>query len=130
MQMELPELEKTLVALAVELLCTPQEFSDFVIAQPDGESDVSLDTMRMTLHYFTALLAYGFPVSYPPVRQVADWFTVPFPTEQHNRMDKMEMSRLEALLSVRPVHESAMPRLRQLMDQRASDGQFDLGSED
>ena len=130
MQMELPELEKTLVTLAVELLCAPQEFSDFVIAPPDGQSDVSLDTMRMTLHYFTALLAYGFPLSYPPVKQVADWFNTPFPTEQRHRMDKLEMSRLEALLSIRPVHEAVMPRLRQLLNQRASDGQFDLGSED
>ena len=130
MQMELPELEKALVTLAVELLCAPQEFSDFVIAPPEGQNDVSLDTMRMTLHYFTALLAYGFPLSYPPVKQVADWFNTPFPTEQRNRMDKLEMSRLEALLSVRPVHNSVMPRLRQLINQRSSDGQFDLGSED
>jgi len=130
MQIELPELEKTLVALAVELICTPQEFSDFVIAPLEGQSDVALETMRMTLHYFTALLAYGFPVSYPPVKQVADWFTTPFPTEQRDRIDKIEMSRLEALLSMRPIHESVMPRLQQLMNQRSSDGRFDLGSED
>jgi len=128
MQMELPEFEKTLVALAVELLGTPQEYSDYVIAQPDAQGEVSRKAMRVTLHYLTALLAYGFPVGYGAVRQVAEWFVAPFPTEQHDRLEMMEMSRLEALLSLRPIHESVMPRLRQLMVQSSDDGLFDLDS--
>ena len=131
MQMELPELEKTLVALAVELLRTPQEFSDYVLAPPEGQSDASRKaSMRMTLHYLTSLLSYGFPVGYQAVRQVVEWFVAPFPTEQSERMEMMEMSRLEALLSLRPVHESVTPRLQQLMRQCNDDGLFDLGSEE
>lgn len=129
MQIDLPELEKTLVELAVELLRAPQQYPDLIVPAPDAQGEVPRDAMRVTLHYLTALLAYGFPVGYDAVRQAADWFSTPFPAGQHTRIDMLEMSRLEALLSVRPAHESVIPRLRQLIDQRTDDGQFDIQSE-
>src|SRR5262245_1407814 len=117
MQIELPELEKTLVALAVELLRAPHEYPDLIISAADAQGDVPREAMRVTQHYLSALLAYGFPVGYEAVKQAADWVATPFPTEQHSRIDMMEMTRLEALLSVRPAQESVAPRLRQLVDQ-------------
>jgi hypothetical protein len=129
MQIDLPELEKTLVSLAVELLRAPHEYPDLIVSAADPQGEVPREAMRVTQHYLTALLAYGFPVGYDAVKQAADWFATPFPTEQHSRVDMMEMTRLEAVLSVRPSHESVAPRLRQLVDQSTDDGQFDLQSD-
>ena len=129
MQIDLPELEKTLVALAVDLLRAPHEHPDLLVPEPDAQGEVSRNAVRVTLHYFTALLAYGFPAGYEGVKQAADWFATPFPTEQHNRIDTVEISRLEAILSVRPTHETVAPRLRKLVDQSTADGQFDLQSD-
>lgn len=129
MQIELPELEKTLVALAVALLRAPQEYPDLIVSAADPQGEVPREAMRVTQHYLSALLAYGFPAGYDAVRQAADWFATPFPTEQHSRIDMMEMTRLEALLSVRPAHESVAPRLRQLVDQSTDEGEFDLQSD-
>ncbi len=126
---ELPELEKTLVTLAVDLLRAPQEHPDLVVSEPDAQGEVTRNAVRVTLHYFTALLAYGFPVGYAAVRQAADWFSTPFPTNQHSRIEMIEMSRLEALLSISPKRELVTVRLRQLVDQSTSEGQFDLQSE-
>ncbi len=90
---------------------------------------MSRNAVRVTLHYISALLAYGFPASYEAVKQAADWFTTPFPNEQRSRIDMIEMSRLEALLSVRPTHDFVQPRLLKLLEQGTSDGQFDLQSD-
>ncbi len=129
MHIDLPEFEKTLVSLAVELLRAPQEYPDLIVSPTDAQGEAPKDATRVTLHYLTALLAYGFPASYVTVRRAADWFTAPFPSEQRSRIDMVEMSRLEALLSVRPTHDSIPARLRQLVEQRSDDGHFDLGSE-
>ncbi|HVU11891.1 MAG TPA: hypothetical protein VHD90_11460 [Phototrophicaceae bacterium] len=129
MQIDLPDLEKTLVTLAVELLRAPHDYPDLVVSKADAQGEVSRNAVRVTQHYLSALLAYGFPYSYEAVRQAADWFAAPFPTEDNHRIDTVEMIRLEALLSVRPVHESVPARLQQLIAQRNDDGQFDLQSD-
>lgn len=124
---ELPDLEQTLGDLVLDLLRARAEYPELILSDPqDARGEVSANAVRVTQHYTMALLAYGFTRDQQELREAADWFATPFPSETHRRIDPVEMNRLEALLSLRPESESVLPRLEQLARQRTADNHFDL----
>jgi hypothetical protein len=120
----LPDIDKTLVNLALALLSAPTEHPDLVPTQMIEAADVSPKAARMTLHYVSGLLAYGFSSQYQALEQATAWFATPFPDGVHHRVDSTEMSRLEALLYLAPTHPGIQPRLEKLLEQRTPDNQF------
>ncbi|MBI5666753.1 MAG: phosphotransferase [Chloroflexi bacterium] len=128
---ELHELEPTLGELVLDLLRARFEYPELVLSPPlDARGEVSANAVRVTQHYTTALLAYGFASDQDELREAADWFATPFPNEAHRRIDAVEMNRLEALLSLCPDHPSVLPRLQQLLQQRTPTDYFDIQSSD
>jgi hypothetical protein len=125
---ELPELEQTVGDLVLDLLRARAEHPELVLSAPqDARGEVSSNAVRVTQHYTSALLAYGFAPEQQELREAADWFATPFPSDQHRRIDPVEMNRLEGLLSLRPTSEYVLPRLEQLARQRMADDYFDVG---
>ncbi len=125
---ELPELEQTVGDLVLDLMRARDEHPELVLSPPqDARGEVSSNAVRVTQHYTVALLAYGFSADQQELREAADWFASPFPSDLHKRIDPVEMNRLEALLSLRPASESVYPRLEQLARQRMADDYFDIG---
>jgi hypothetical protein len=125
---DLPDLEVTVGDLVLDLLRSRSEYPELILSAPqDARGDVSANAVRVSQHYTSALLAYGFPADQQELREAADWFATPFPSELHRRIDASEMNRLEALLSLRPASEYVFPRLEQLIRQRMSDDFFDIG---
>ncbi|GIL11777.1 MAG: hypothetical protein BroJett038_04970 [Chloroflexota bacterium] len=128
---ELPDLELTLGELVLDLLRSPYEYPELVLSAPvDARGEVSSNAVRVTQHYTTALLAYGFSADQDELREASEWFATPFPNENHRRIDAVEMNRLEALLSLNPRHVYVMPRLEQLIQQRTPTHYFDIQSSD
>ncbi len=119
----LPDLEQTLGDLVLDLLRAPRAFPELVRSAPlDQRGDYSANAVRVTQHYTSALLAYGFDEMHEELQQTAEWFAVPFPNEHHARVDSVEMTRLEALLLLGAPEEFITPRLEQLARQRSIEG--------
>ncbi len=124
---ELPDLEQTVGDLVLDLLRARAEYPELVLSPPqDARGEVSANAVRVTQHYTSALTAYGFSLEQQELREAADWFASPFPSDLHKRIDPVEMNRLEALLSLRPASPFVLPRLEQLIRQRTADNYFDL----
>jgi hypothetical protein len=119
----LPDLEKTVIEIAVELLLADQEhrFPDLLYAHHDQNMSV-----RITAHYVLALLAYGFTPSEPEIDKALGWFNTDFPKYQgeDDTVDTLEMNRLDVLLRLRPQSEGVRARLKQLIGQRDSQDEF------
>ena len=126
----LPDLEETLVELVLELLRAPVQYPNLVLSQsvdPRGEI-ISPDAVRITHHYVSALLAFGYKLTAPELQQAREWFLAPLQREQAIvSIDPTEMNRLESLLALCPLNadfvlpdlvDFIMPRLRGLMTQR------------
>jgi len=125
---ELPDLEQTVGDLVLDLLRARAEHPELVLSPPlDARGEVSSNAVRVTQHYTVALLAYGFSPEQAELREAADWFATPFPSELHRRIDPVEMNRLEGLLGLRPESAYVLPRLEQLAKQRMADDYFDIG---
>lgn len=116
------EFKRTLVNLAMNMLRAPEEFSSFILTEPDIQGEVNAEAMRMSLYYAMALLAYGFAPEDTALKESARWFATPFPTAQRNQVDAVEMCRLEGTLLLRPFDPSVQGRLKQLVKQRTPDG--------
>ncbi|NWG15423.1 MAG: hypothetical protein HXY41_02195 [Chloroflexi bacterium] len=116
------EFKRTLVNLAMNVMRAPEEFSSFILTEPDIQGEVNAEAMRVSLYYAMALLAYGFTPEDTALKESARWFATPFPTHQRRQMDAIEMSRLEGTLLLRPFDPSVQGRLKQLIKQRTPDG--------
>jgi hypothetical protein len=127
---ELPDLEQTVGALVLDLLRARAEYPELVMSDADARGETNANAVRVTQHYTSALLAYGFAPAQQELQEAADWFASPFPNETRRRMDAVEMNRLEALLSLRPGSEYVLPRLEQLARQRMADDFFDIQGSD
>lgn len=128
---ELADLEQTLGELVLDLLRARFEYPELLLSAPlDARGEISPNAVRVTQHYTTALLAYGFGPEQDELREAADWFATPFPNELRRRIDAVEMNRLEALLSLAPAHPYVLPRLEQLIHQRTPTDYFDIQSSD
>ncbi|MEZ4669511.1 MAG: hypothetical protein R3E39_16530 [Anaerolineae bacterium] len=124
----LPEIEQTVGDLVLDLLRARAEHPELVLSSPqDARGEVSSNAVRVTQHYTSALLAYGFAPEQQELREAADWFATPFPSDLHRRIDAVEMNRLEGLLSLRPTSDFVLPRLEQLARQRVTDDYFEIG---
>jgi hypothetical protein len=126
---DLPQLEKTLVDLALDLEQAAETHLDLIM--PPSSSNTSAarerEAIRITMHFTMALLAYGFPPDYDPLENAADWFATPY--QPGTRIDLDELTRLEALLHLKPTAELVRPRLEQLMRQRKQNGRWDIASQ-
>lgn len=128
---ELPDLEQTLGELVLDLLRARFEYPELVLSAPlDARGEISANAVRVTQHYTTALLAYGFSPDQDELKEASAWFATPFPNELRRRIDAVEMNRLEALLSLSPTHPYVLPRLQQLIQQRTPTDYFDIQSSD
>src|SRR5215813_12929290 len=97
---ELPDLEQTLGDLVLDLLRARAEFPELILSDPqDARGEISANAVRVTQHYTVALLAYGFTPNQQELIEAGEWFATPFPSDNHRRIDPVEMNRLEALLS-------------------------------
>lgn len=120
---DLPDLEQTVGDLVLDLLRASRMYPELIFSDPlDSRGEVSSDAVRVTQHYVTALLAYGFSRRHPSLVRAIDWFDTPFPNEFRTRIDAVEMNRLEALLMLDAPETSITPRLEQLAGQRTIDG--------
>lgn len=128
---ELPDLEQTLGDLILDLLRARVEYPELVLAAPmDGHGKFSQEAVRVTQHYTIALLAYGYTPHQIELQEAARWFSIPFPSETHRRIDSAEMNRLEVLLSIQPQNAYVLPRLEQLALQRTPNDYFDIQAAD
>ncbi|MBZ0295373.1 MAG: aminoglycoside phosphotransferase family protein [Anaerolineae bacterium] len=132
----LPELETTLVHLVLELLRSPVTYPQLVLSQRiDSRGEVAPDAVRITYHYVAALQAFGYQLQDYELDQALKWFLLPFPRDQINTLDPIEMNRLEALLLLCPhnadftapeLMEYIHPRLECLIGQRTpGDDEFE-----
>lgn len=125
---ELPELDQTLGDLVLDLMRAPRVHPELVLSEPDQRGEPSPDVVRLTHHYISALLAYGFTPEHEELSDAAAWFAGTFPNDHHPRIDAYEMNRLEALLALNPKDDGVHTRLHQLIRQRTVDGFFDIQS--
>jgi len=118
---DLHQFEDTMTNLAAYLIAAPTQFSRLIYNNdPDEQFTESRSAVktRVTQHYSSALLAYGFPNSEPELARVMGWFATPFPDGDDAMIDTVEMTRLEGLLSLHPQDPMVRPRLKQLLNQR------------
>lgn len=114
---ELPDLENIIVEMIVEMLLIEKEqrFSELIYGPGDHPKSV-----RITMHYVMALLAYGFTPSDPELQKAADWFDTPLAFyNRRNFVDPSQMNHLHVLLHLRPDSPHVAPRLARLAQQRA-----------
>lgn len=118
----LPDLDKTVTQLMLELLLISREnrYPDLLYGRPDQKQSV-----RITMHYVMALLAYGFTPEDEELAPAVPWFDKAFPRRQENRINMNEMNRLMVLLHLAPEKDSVQSRLRQLVNQE-SEGYYDI----
>lgn len=107
--------------MAAYLIAAPPKFSRYIDNNdPDeafSESRSAVKT-RVTQHYSSALMAYGFPNSAPELARIMGAFATPFPDGDDAVIDTVEMTRLEGLLSLHPGDTTVKARLKQLLNQR------------
>lgn len=120
---KLPELELTVGDLVLDLLRAPRLYPEMVrSASVNPQGDYAPDAVRVTQHYIAGLLAYGFDVSNDELQEATVWFATDFPSEHRQRVDSVEMTRLEALLLLDAPEDYVLPRLEQLTRQRTVTG--------
>ncbi|MBN2470088.1 MAG: hypothetical protein JXN59_05115, partial [Anaerolineae bacterium] len=120
---KLPDLEQTVGDLVLDLLRAPRRYPEMVrSASVNPQGDIAPDAVRMTQHYVAGLLAYGFDVSNEELQDTTLWFATDFPREHRQRVDSVEMTRLEALLLLDAPEDYILPRLEQLVRQRTVSG--------
>lgn len=121
-QLLLPELEKTVNELVLELLLIDSEdrHSELIYAKSEDRQ-----ALRITMHYVMALLAYGFQLQDPELKRALLYFDKPFPRKPGDFMNASEINRLMVLLYLAPRKASVDTRLRQLVRQQ-SNGYFDI----
>ena len=119
---DLPDLEVTITQLIVELLLIEKErrFPQLILGNTEDKTSV-----RTTLHYARALLAYGISPESDALRPIIDWFDQPFPQRENDLIDPQEMNRLIILLLARPHKDNVQSRLEHLSGQE-HDGDFDV----
>jgi len=115
---DLSDLECTIGSLIIDLLQAPDVHSELILSPPvNNRGEHSSDAVRLTLHYTSALLAYGLSEKTGQIERAKGWFATPF--TQGTRLTPTEMNRLEALLMLTPsADEYVQPRLAQLAQQR------------
>ncbi len=120
---KLPELEQTVGDLVLDLLRAPRRYPEMVrSASVNPQGDIAPDAVRITQHYVAGLLAYGFDVTNEELQETTLWFATDFPSEHRQRVDGVEMTRLEALLLLDAPEDYILPRLEQLVRQRTMTG--------
>ncbi len=108
-------------SIGAYLLVAPERHSKYLLGKPadyPAYEKRSTPALRVTQHYVSALLAYGFPVDSRELRWAAEWFATPFPNENTAFIDQTEMTRLEGLLNLQPEHPGVRARLEQLVRQK------------
>ncbi len=108
-------------SIGAYLLVAPERHPKYLLGRPADDAVYekrSTPALRVTQHYVSALLAYGFPADSPELRWAAEWFATPFPNEHTEFIDQVEMTRLEGLLNLQPEHPGVQARLEQLVRQR------------
>ncbi len=119
----LPELEQTISALIVELLLLEKENRcPHLLFGPQPEDSRAV---RVSAHYVSALLDYGFQPDSADMQRLVRWFDRPFPKRDNDHIDPAEMNRLMVLLHLRPQNNNVQSRLEQLVRQK-DDGGFDV----
>lgn len=127
----LAELEETMTSIAAYLLVAHHRHPKFILGKPEDhviEARSNIRT-RVTQHYTAALLAYGFTADTPELQWATEWFATPFPKNDRDVIDVLEMTRLEGLLNLRPDESSVMPRIHQLIKQK-NDHYFEIDRAD
>ena len=116
---ELPDLQKVIIEIMVELLLMEKErrFPDLIFS----ENTDDVRSVRMTMHYIMALLAYDFAPHEEELQRGLTWFNKTFPRKRPHEIDNTEMNRLMILLQLDPHNQYVEPRLRQLAKQRGSE---------
>lgn len=119
---DLADLERTIGEIAVELLLLDKErrYPHLILGDPENKTSV-----RISMHYVMALLAYGFGPDEPEMQRAADWFDTPFPKHRGDHIDPAEMNRLHCLIYLRPQNENVQSRLKQLSQQQER-GYYDV----
>lgn len=122
LNINLPNIEQTIIELAVELLLIEREkrYPDLLFGRTDNKT-----SPRISMHYVLALLAYGLQPDEPELKEAVDWFDLSFPRIRDDIIDVDEMNRLLVLLHTRPERDTVHPRLEQLVRQQAA-GYFDI----
>jgi hypothetical protein len=113
--------DETMNSIGAYLLIAPEKHPKYLLGRPTEDAVYekrSTTPLRVTQHYVSALLAYGFPIDSKELRWAAEWFATPFPTDGSEVIDATEMTRLEGLLNLRPDDPGVKPRLEQLVRQR------------
>jgi hypothetical protein len=120
--MLLPNLEKTVNELVLELLLTASEnrHPDLLYSRNETKN-----ALRISMHYVLALLAYGFTLEDPELQTALKYFDKSFPRGQNTHITPNEMNRLLVLLHLAPDKDCVETRLRQLVRQQ-SNGYFDI----
>jgi Ecdysteroid kinase-like family len=117
--LQLKNIEETMTSLVAYLMSAPKKHSKHILDAPHEVAEVrSIPKMRVTQHYTSALLAYGFPSLVPELQRATEWFSTPFPRTKADEIDTLEMIKLEGLLNLRPDDPTVPPRLKQLSEQR------------
>ena len=116
---ELPDLQKIIIEIMVELLLIEKErrFPDLIL----NENVEDEKSVRITMHYIRALLAYDFAPHEDELQRGLQWFNTLFPRRKSQEIDNTEMNRLMMLLHLDPHNQYVEPRLRQLAKQRGSE---------
>lgn len=116
---ELPELQKVIIEIMVELLMIDKEyrFPDLLFNQDDDDET----SLRLTMHYLMALLAYDFATHEDELQRGLRWFNKSYPRRNPSDIDPIEMNRLMVLLQLAPKTPHIIPRLKQLAKQRNND---------
>lgn len=126
-------LEETMTSLAAYLIIADKRHPRQILGDSDNNTpagEVRTSKIRVTQHYIAALLAYGVPPTAPELRRVTEWFSTPFPLTEHDDIDSIEMTKLEALLNLNPEDGTVKPRLKQLVEQRSeANGFFEIDRE-
>src|SRR5690606_18738043 len=76
--------QETMNSIGAYLLVAPERHSKYLLGKPVDDPAYerrSTPALRVTQHYVSALLAYGFPVDSRELRWAAEWFATPFPNE-------------------------------------------------
>lgn len=113
---DLPQLEQTLPILGAYLLVAHERHPNELLGGFDSSTSGIKGKTRLTQHHVAALLSYGLPPQSPELQQAMRWFATSF--THIDELDLLEMTRLEGLMNIDPLHPGVKVRLQQLMVQR------------
>ncbi|HEX2620446.1 MAG TPA: hypothetical protein VHL11_09870, partial [Phototrophicaceae bacterium] len=130
---DLNRFEETMTSIAAYLLVAQHKHPKHILGKPeDNLLDVRSSSnirMRVTQHYTAALMTYGLTSDTPELQWATEWFATPFPKNNFDVIDTIEMTRLEGLLNLRPDDPTVFPRLEQLVKQK-NDHYFEIDRAD